>query len=121
MTNEAPKTIAEELAAATKLDVNTVKATGWSEQKMADAFNTVSGARQSRASLNNLSYITGSLSLVTLGMMLVSPRFIIFAAPMILGTWFLRSVGKDMEERRVQSVTRDIERAALANLTTPKP
>jgi hypothetical protein len=121
MTNEAPKTIAEELAAATKLDVNTVKATGWSEQKMADAFNDVSGARQSRQSLNNLSYITGSLSLVTLGMMLVSPRFALFAVPLIVGTWFLRNVGKDMEERRVQNVTREIEKAAMANLTAPKP
>ncbi len=121
MTNEAPKTIAEELAAATKLDVNTVKATGWNEQQMADAFNNVSGAKRSRDSLNNLSYITGALSLVTLGMMLVSPRFIIFAAPMMLGTWFLRNVGKDIEERRVQGVTREIEKAALANLTAPKP
>ena len=55
------------------------------------------------------------------GMMLISPRFIIFAAPMMLGTWFLRNVGKDIEERRVQGVAREIEKAALANLTAPKP
>lgn len=121
MTHEAPKTIAEELAAVTNVDLKTVKATGWDEQRMTDAFNTVANAKWKRNAMYNASYVTFSLALVTLGMMLLSPRFAIFTVLTGGASYVLRTMGKDIENRGVEKVSREIERAALANLSGPKP
>ena len=122
MTPEAPKPIAEQLAAVTNIELSTVKATGWDEQRMTDAFNSVANAKWKRNAMYNLSYFTFSLALVSLGLMLASPRFVLFTALTGGATYILRSLGRDAETRGVEKVSREIERAALANLSGgPKP
>lgn len=122
MTTEAPKPIAEQLAAVTNLELSTVKATGWDEQRMTDAFNSVANAKWKRNAMYNMSYVTFSVALVALGLMLASPRFAIFTALAGGASYILRTMGRDVETRGVEKVSREIERAALANLSGgPKP
>jgi len=121
MTLQAPKPIAEQLAEATNVELRTVKATGWDDDRMTDAFNSVASAKWKRNAMYNMSYVTFSLALVTLGLMLASPRFAIFTVLTGGASYILRTMGKDIETRGVEKVSREIERAALANLSGPKP
>lgn len=124
MTQDAPKSIAEELAAVTHVELNTVKATGWTDERMTEAFNTVANAKWKRNAMYNMSYVTFSLALVSLGMMLASPRFAIFAALTGGASFILRTLGRDAEKASIDKVSREIERAAIANLSGgggPKP
>lgn len=123
MTANAPKSIAEELSAVTNVDLKTVKATGWDEQRMTDAFNSVASAKWRRNAMYNMSYVTFSVGLVALGLMLASPRFAIFTVLAGGASLILRTLGRDIEKSGVDKVARQIEQAALANLSGggPKP
>lgn len=120
MSNQVQQTGAERLAAATGVDIETVKATGWSEEQMSRAFNRVSRGGSIREAFNGLSVGTGMLALVATGMMLASPRFGLFALGLGFATWLLRDMGRNAQRQRVDTVAREIEQAALARLTGPK-